>query len=151
MSFSTWFKTAAKSKPTVIDPLGQQVADLFCFDASNPRDALSAGRSIDYNDTLFLTTGHILYSQQSKPMLQILDDTCGRRWKNQSRGPFVKARGFNFIPGKNGSCGRSDSVFRRSYKSWTLQAYQLQSLEIEKPLHQRPFLQLLKLSKHSYR
>ncbi len=101
MSFSTWFKTAVKSKPTVIeafiqpqtgvsfkldkgyflqviDPLGQQVADLYCFDASNPRDALSAGRSIDYNDTLFLTTGHILYSQQSKPMLQILDGTCGR-------------------------------------------------------------------------
>lgn len=62
----------------VIDPLGQQVADLFCFDASDPRDALSAGRTIDYNDTLYLTEGHILYSQQSKPMLQILRDTCGR-------------------------------------------------------------------------
>jgi uncharacterized protein YcgI (DUF1989 family) len=62
----------------VIDPKGQQVSDLFCFNANDYREVLSSGRSIDYNDSIFLTTGHALYSNRSNPMLRIHQDTCGR-------------------------------------------------------------------------
>jgi uncharacterized protein YcgI (DUF1989 family) len=62
----------------VTDPRGQQVSDLFCVDLHDTADALSPGRSIDYNDTIFLTTGSILYSNRSRPMLEIVSDDCGR-------------------------------------------------------------------------
>lgn len=59
-------------------PHDQQVADLFCFNAHDPGESLSSGRSVDYNDTLLLTTGHQLYSNRSNVMLEILEDSCGR-------------------------------------------------------------------------
>lgn len=62
----------------VIDPEGRQVSDLFCFSANDSRESLSSGRSLDYNDRLFLTRGDSLYSNRSEVMLEILDDTCGR-------------------------------------------------------------------------
>lgn len=62
----------------VIDPLGKQVSDLFCFSLEDPQESLSAGRSIDYNDTIYLTAGHKLYSNRSRVFLEILEDTCGR-------------------------------------------------------------------------
>jgi len=62
----------------VIDPQGEQVADLLAFNAADPREWLSSGRSIDYNDTIYLSTGHVLYSNRSSPMLTILEDRVGR-------------------------------------------------------------------------
>ncbi len=62
----------------VIDLEGEQVSDLFCFSACNQSDALSSGRSIDYNDTIYLTTNHKLYSNFGEVMLTIVKDTCGR-------------------------------------------------------------------------
>lgn len=62
----------------VTDPLGKQVSDLFCFSLEDPRESLSAGRSIDYNDTIYLTAGHKLYSNRSRVFLEIIEDTCGR-------------------------------------------------------------------------
>lgn len=62
----------------VTDLQGEQVADLFCFARNEPNDALSSGRSIDYNDTMLFTKGDILYSQSGLPMLEIMEDTCGR-------------------------------------------------------------------------
>ncbi len=62
---------------TLIDPEGQQVSDLFCFDHDDPRDALSAGRSIDYNETIAFTTGHALWSNAGNVLLRIVEDTCG--------------------------------------------------------------------------
>lgn len=63
---------------TVWSPAGGQVADLFCFSQSRPRDALSSGRSIDYNETVYLTTGHTLFSNEGLPLLRITHDECGR-------------------------------------------------------------------------
>jgi len=63
---------------TVSDPSGGQVSDLYCFDADDPTDVLSSGRTIDYANRLLFTTGDVLYSSQSRPMLTIVEDTCGR-------------------------------------------------------------------------
>jgi uncharacterized protein YcgI (DUF1989 family) len=61
----------------VLTPKDQQVSDLFCFNARDKSEVLSAGRSIDYNDTIYLSKGHRLYSQRSNVMLTILEDSCG--------------------------------------------------------------------------
>ena len=62
----------------VIDPLGEQVSDLMAFGDPDRAEWLSSGRTIDYNDTIFFTTGHVLYSNRSRPMLTIVADTVGR-------------------------------------------------------------------------
>jgi uncharacterized protein len=62
----------------VIDPEGQQVSDLVAFARDDTAEYLSSGRSIDYASRLFLSTGDVLYSNRSRPMLTILEDTCGR-------------------------------------------------------------------------
>jgi uncharacterized protein len=62
----------------VIDLEGEQVADLTAFNHEDPREWLSSGRSIDYANTIYLTTGHTLYSNRSRPMFTILADDVGR-------------------------------------------------------------------------
>ena len=62
----------------VIDPEGEQVSDLVAFNREDMAEYLSSGRSIDYASRLFLTTGDVLYSNRSRPMFTLLEDTCGR-------------------------------------------------------------------------
>ena len=38
---------------------------------------LSNGRTFDYNGTIYLTQGHVLYSNRSEPMLTIVADDVG--------------------------------------------------------------------------
>jgi uncharacterized protein len=62
----------------VVDIDGEQVSDLVCFNRSDTREYLSSGRSIDYAETIFLTTGHPLYSNRSNIMLEIGEDKVRR-------------------------------------------------------------------------
>ena len=62
---------------TVIDPEGMQVADLLAFNADDLDEVISSGRTLDYAETIRLTTGHLLYSNRSRPMLEIVADTVG--------------------------------------------------------------------------
>jgi hypothetical protein len=62
----------------VIDPLGEQVADFIAFARADPEEWLSSGRTLDYNNTIYLTAGHVLYSNRSHPLLTIIHDTVGR-------------------------------------------------------------------------
>lgn len=62
----------------VIDVEGQQVSDLVAFGRPDHAEYLSSGRSLDYASRLWLTTGNVLYSNRSRPMLTIVEDTCGR-------------------------------------------------------------------------
>ncbi len=59
----------------VIDPMGEQVADLICFDAEDPRCWLSSGRTIDYANRIYLRKGDTLYSNRSTAMLDIVEDS----------------------------------------------------------------------------
>jgi uncharacterized protein YcgI (DUF1989 family) len=63
---------------TVIDPEGEQVSDLIAYNSHDLEEYLSSGRSIDYAGRIFLTTGDILYSNRSSPMLTIVRDDVGR-------------------------------------------------------------------------
>lgn len=62
----------------VIDPRGEQVADLLTFNADDIDEVISSGRTFDYAETIYLTTGHMLYSNRSQPMLSIVADSVGR-------------------------------------------------------------------------
>ncbi len=62
----------------VVDVEGEQVADLVCFAQQDTKEYLSSGRSIDYNEKLNLSTGDILYSNRSNPMLAITRDEVGK-------------------------------------------------------------------------
>ena len=62
----------------IIDPRGEQVSDLVAFARDDKREWLSSGRSIDYANTIYLTTGHVLYSNRSRPMFTLLEDNVGR-------------------------------------------------------------------------
>lgn len=62
---------------TVTDVEGMQVADLLAFNAVDLDEVISSGRTLDYAETIRLTTGHMLYSNRSRPMLKIVADTVG--------------------------------------------------------------------------
>ncbi|MBA2737836.1 MAG: urea carboxylase-associated family protein [Pyrinomonadaceae bacterium] len=62
----------------IIDPQGEQVSDLTAFALEDIAEWLSSGRTIDYANKIYLTTGNVLYSNRSRPMLSIVEDTVGR-------------------------------------------------------------------------
>ena len=62
----------------VIDPEGEQVADLLAFNRADLGEVLSSGRSLDYAASIFLSTGAALYSNRSRVMLRIVEDQVGR-------------------------------------------------------------------------
>lgn len=62
----------------VTDPEGGQVSDMLAFMAGDVGEALSNGRTFDYEETLQLSTGNRLWSNRSNPMLEIVADTAGR-------------------------------------------------------------------------
>ena len=63
---------------TVIDPRGEQVADLLAFNRDDIGEAISSGRTLDYASRIYLTTGDPLYSIRSNVMLTIVEDDVGR-------------------------------------------------------------------------
>jgi len=74
----TAFTLKAGQRLTVIDPEGQQVSDLVAFNAEDTDEWLSSGRTLDYASKFLLSTGDILYSNRSSPMLTIERDEVGR-------------------------------------------------------------------------
>jgi len=73
----TAFTLNAGQTLTVIDPRGVQVADLLAYNRDDLREVISSGRTLDYAETIRLTTGHLLYSNRSRPMLEIVADDVG--------------------------------------------------------------------------
>jgi uncharacterized protein YcgI (DUF1989 family) len=63
---------------TVTDIEGEQVSDLLSYNIEDTREVISSGRSLDYAENIFLTTGNILYSNRSNPMLTIVEDEVGK-------------------------------------------------------------------------
>lgn len=74
----TAFRVARGQTLTVIDPEGRQVADLLAYAAADVREVVSSGRTLDYANRIYLTTGDRLYSNRSNVMLEIVEDRVGR-------------------------------------------------------------------------
>jgi uncharacterized protein len=62
----------------VIDLEGEQVSDFICFNLHDKTEHLSSGRTLDYEETLFLTKGNSFYSNRSNVMFEMVEDTVGR-------------------------------------------------------------------------
>lgn len=62
----------------ITDPEGEQVSDIVAFAAENMGERFSTGRTIDYAESILVTTGGVLYSNRSRPMLTVVADTVGR-------------------------------------------------------------------------
>jgi hypothetical protein len=62
----------------IIDPEGEQVSDLTSFALDQSAEWLSSGRTIDYANTIYVTAGHTLYSNRSRPMWSVIEDTVRR-------------------------------------------------------------------------
>ena len=74
----TAFEVRAGQQLRVTDVEGEQVADLTAFNATDKSEWLSSGRTIDYANRIYVTTGDILYSNRSRPMFTIVADDVGR-------------------------------------------------------------------------
>jgi uncharacterized protein YcgI (DUF1989 family) len=68
------FRVARGQAFRVIDPEGQQVADLFCFVADDPREYLSAEHTRVATSSLFPTVGEPFVTNRRRPVLTITDD-----------------------------------------------------------------------------
>jgi urea carboxylase-associated protein 1 len=62
---------------TITDVEGQQGVDFLCYAADNPEERYHAANTIKKAATLRLTRGHILYSDVARPMMTIVEDSCG--------------------------------------------------------------------------
>jgi uncharacterized protein len=73
----TAFTMRAGQVCRVIDVEGKQVADFICFNLRDYVDKLSPENTQLVNGTLFLTTGHHLYSTKATQLMTLGADTCG--------------------------------------------------------------------------
>jgi uncharacterized protein YcgI (DUF1989 family) len=73
----TAFFLKAEQTLSVVDPYGEQVANLVLFCEEDVRERLSSWRTFDYASTLRLTTSHLLYSDRSRPLARIAAESVG--------------------------------------------------------------------------
>ncbi|MDO9623774.1 MAG: urea carboxylase-associated family protein [Pseudomonas sp.] len=62
----------------LLDLQGNQAVDTLFYSASNPRERYDVQRTLRKQNSVYLTTGSVLYSNLGQPMLSIVADTCGR-------------------------------------------------------------------------
>jgi len=72
------FKLQKGQKLKVIDPQGEQVSDMVLFNAEDPREKISSGKTLDFEESILITKGDWLWSNRSNKMMKILEDTNGR-------------------------------------------------------------------------
>jgi len=61
----------------IVDPCGEQVSDLYLVSRNDVEECFSAGRTVDYNNTLYVSVGSKLWSNRSAVMASIVEDTVG--------------------------------------------------------------------------
>ncbi|NJW53084.1 DUF1989 domain-containing protein [Salinimicrobium oceani] len=72
------FKLQKGQKLKVTDPQGEQVSDMVLFNAEDPREKISSGKTLDFEESILITKGDWLWSNRSNKMMKILEDTNGR-------------------------------------------------------------------------
>ena len=72
------FKLKNGQRLKVIDPKGEQVSDMVLFNARDPREKISSGKTLDFEERILITKGNHLWSNRSRQMMHILEDTNGR-------------------------------------------------------------------------
>ena len=62
----------------IVDLQGRQAVDFLCYNAADPSERYNAADTMKYAKTIFLTTGHGIYSDMGRRLFTIVEDTCGR-------------------------------------------------------------------------
>lgn len=70
-----WLKRGQQLR--IADPNGGQSGDLVAF-SQDGSERLSNGRTFDYGGKIYVSTGDVLWSDRSNPMLTIVSDQVGR-------------------------------------------------------------------------
>ena len=79
LSGEFWIERVHKGEYLRLTDLhGNQAIDTIFYNANNPYERYSAFDTIQLQRNIYLTKGSILYSDRQRPMLEIVDDTCGR-------------------------------------------------------------------------
>ena len=71
-------KVCAGQTVRILDLEGNQAADTLFYSADNPGERYSATDTIREQGNVYLTAGSVLRSNENRPMLEIVADTCGR-------------------------------------------------------------------------
>ncbi|MGB8705283.1 MAG: urea carboxylase-associated family protein [Gillisia sp.] len=72
------FSLKKGQKLKVTDPEGEQVSDMVLFNAEDKREKISSGKTLDFEESILITRGNFLWSNRSRKMMKILEDTNGR-------------------------------------------------------------------------
>ena len=62
---------------TVLDPCGEQVSDLYLVAADDVAEVFSSGRTTDFGNSIYVSTGSQLWSNRSRVLAEVVDDTVG--------------------------------------------------------------------------
>ena len=68
---------AAGQTLEIVDPCGEQVSDFYAAMRDDVEECFSAGRTVDYNNTIYVSTGDRLWSNRSTVMATIVEDSVG--------------------------------------------------------------------------
>jgi uncharacterized protein len=71
-------RVARGQRLRIVDLEGNQAVDTLFFNAADVTERYSASDTIRLQQQLYLSTGSVLYSNLSRPMLRVVADTCGR-------------------------------------------------------------------------
>jgi urea carboxylase-associated protein 1 len=71
-------RVAAGHVVRLVDLEGRQAIDFLCYSAADPSERYNAADTLKFAKTLFVTTGHGLYSDMGRRLFTIVADTCGR-------------------------------------------------------------------------
>ncbi|MDH3316466.1 MAG: DUF1989 domain-containing protein [Gammaproteobacteria bacterium] len=61
----------------IIDLEGRQGVDFLCYNADRTEERYHAPNTLKASRTLGLTVGHVLYSDEARPMFTLMADSCG--------------------------------------------------------------------------
>ena len=89
---------------TVTDLGGNQAVDFLVFDAVDTTLRYSAPDTIQGQDSVFLTTGSVLLSNEHTPLMTVVEDTCGR---HDTIG---------------GACSKESNTLRYGHHTWSQHA-----------------------------
>lgn len=62
---------------TLLDPCGEQVSDLYLVAAEDVAEQFSSGRTTDFGNSIYVSTGSALYSNRSRVLAEVVGDTVG--------------------------------------------------------------------------
>lgn len=62
---------------TLLDPCGEQVSDLYLVAEGDPAEVFSSGRTTDYGNSLYVSTGSRLWSNRSTVLAEVVADSVG--------------------------------------------------------------------------